>query len=1237
MSSSVTKVGQKIGHQQTRITKNKGEATLDDPVPEVRTPTIRQVGTFGPGPSSKPGTKGASIYHQTFENAIESFAESAQLGLDVLTEIASIHPFIAAPVMAFKLVVILDLKRRENNAKVLAVKVQMQSMMSILFQLRDIKDPEETGPDGLTLPGRLQTLMDEIAKYIKECASACDLYMKKSCIRKYLKSFIYETRLAEFATRFSEYETEIQRALSMHTTLGVDAANVKLDKQGARLEDVQNQMRELLVRLDTPREKEIRDMIETRGGPKACIIDDQNLQALIDKSGEDISNLTGRLESGLKKMRESLLNELAESFEDALRSNLALFEGKLDIQKHELDVIARQGDRILAYLSGGHERISDPQIREIWMEMGWKNTVKARHFVLALRDYFLGGKGAQRQFSSTPPLQLHSPPPTSPPAEHSDYAFPVPRRYNNDEWAQSYVNVSYLQAIAESIDDDGSGFINIQEVNNFTMMRPKGWSLLQWLAYWAAGWHSSISIYSTKIYRVLNKIYKLRQKVRPDNRMALDTHLDKPKLYQLELLLRSTKPISEGTVIAPELANLRDEFNTEEEERIRDNLEKISYTIDSTATVSLVTGPGRIERYIFPLLYLLLKEHVKTVQLARTHTIHIHEFQTSYDSLSYVFSSFDTRLQDLTAIFRQMHVNPKYQFETFSFGMFELPYNSPSWTVAGYSLVPVWDQLIAEPGEDEDVDNCPNDIPLSVLKFGPQEPFNYPAPGPVTHTESFDGRLEGTWAGYCLRMLDGKLVPHEGLFRLDIGRSNESLISGKADGYMGSLELTGLLTTEGGEGTKHSVDFIMSYEDGYWIRCVGDLDPSTATIMGDWFSTDFTGEPKSTPGSDSNNRCDGSFQFFRTPATLVRFRYSQEAFQNNNARARWAFACAAVLYQVQRDRLSKDFVVTHLRNGRRFKELALKRLIERTGDTKRTPFTEAERQELRELESNICPSVDQFYYSIARFIHQRLTYHLGVGCDGCGRKILQSRLICIVCIDKTLVDSLDFCIDCQNAELPQHATHNSSHSLIRGDRFLHDCERAWMIPKARGMSERLKTIFRNRASVSPEGKADAKELGAHERAQSEVGDSFVCDDCDEKHQLPPLPEKMVATPATMIHAMLRIKDDKVVEIPDDDQLARVEQRLTGVKSNVEARLQSLETELKTRTSALESILTDQTKNGAALDAQRDFTADASIIHQHFGPLEERTEVIQHRLESLEARFTSLEKLLQDFLTRASST
>lgn len=88
---------------------------------------------------------------------------------------------------------------------------------------------------------------------------------------------------------------------------------------------------------------------------------------------------------------------------------------------------------------------------------GWKGNVKARHFILALRDYFQEKidleKKAHEQSEKEPTM--------------------------TDKWAFKYIHISYLQPILEAIDDDSSGFIRISEVNSFTKSRPEDWRYVQ--------------------------------------------------------------------------------------------------------------------------------------------------------------------------------------------------------------------------------------------------------------------------------------------------------------------------------------------------------------------------------------------------------------------------------------------------------------------------------------------------------------------------------------------------------------------------------------------------------------------------------------------------------------------------------------------------------------------------------------------------------------------------------------
>jgi hypothetical protein len=46
------------------------------------------------------------------------------------------------------MVIQFDLQRRDNNKKVFVVKLQMQDMVTVLFELRTIRDPKDKGPDG---------------------------------------------------------------------------------------------------------------------------------------------------------------------------------------------------------------------------------------------------------------------------------------------------------------------------------------------------------------------------------------------------------------------------------------------------------------------------------------------------------------------------------------------------------------------------------------------------------------------------------------------------------------------------------------------------------------------------------------------------------------------------------------------------------------------------------------------------------------------------------------------------------------------------------------------------------------------------------------------------------------------------------------------------------------------------------------------------------------------------------
>lgn len=80
--------------------------------------------------------------------------------------------------------------------------------------------------------------------------------------------------------------------------------------------------------------------------------------------------------------------------------------------------------------------------------------MKTREFILVLRDYSL-----QRIDQEDVAM----------------YGCESPITSSDDKWALECLNVNYISAISEALDDDGSGFLTISKVNRFTSSRPEGW------------------------------------------------------------------------------------------------------------------------------------------------------------------------------------------------------------------------------------------------------------------------------------------------------------------------------------------------------------------------------------------------------------------------------------------------------------------------------------------------------------------------------------------------------------------------------------------------------------------------------------------------------------------------------------------------------------------------------------------------------------------------------------------
>ncbi|KAG6876263.1 hypothetical protein C0993_004631 [Termitomyces sp. T159_Od127] len=331
-----------------------------------------------------------------------------------------------------------------------------------------------------------------------------------------------------------------------------------------------------------------------------------------------------------------------------------------------------------------------------------------------------------------------------------------------------------------------------------------------------------------------------------------------------------------------------------------------------------------------------------------------------------------------------MHIDPETYLANYAFGMFG------TWDdeAGDYSLPPVWNGLPSGPGEEDDIDAIPHNIPLEILKFGIQNILELSTSLPDTDfvNPGPQDDICGHWAGYLFKKNDAST--HRGLTCLFFNNvpNDKGNMSGTGATYLCSQQLTYVITE--GEEAEKRVDFLLVDDyDGYWVRCTGSLNVTTASMTGSWHSCEDAEDWYSCPPTklghgresyeydpEKGDRESGTFFFSRTPASLYRFRYDKKAFEERPAKARWDFACAATLHTVRRRCLNRRYTMSQLQDSRRFIGLRLKDdLDDRQRDIDR--LTDAEDKELTDLECRICPSVSRFYYSIVVYLYDRVPYH----------------------------------------------------------------------------------------------------------------------------------------------------------------------------------------------------------------------------------------------------------------------
>ncbi|KDR79356.1 hypothetical protein GALMADRAFT_265823 [Galerina marginata CBS 339.88] len=1186
--------------------------------------------------------------------AVDSWVETANVVLEGLVALGNVHPVLGVAIFAFHSVVSLDLSRRENDRKVFAVKLQMQNMMCTMFQLRKLRHEHVQERDKEQEITRMQRLVKVIADDIMKCGSDLNYYVERKLVSKLINAKKYERRFADHIQKFVLRRSELQSTISAYTAAGIDAANLAIQEVGQKLDTMDQKLETAITalfrKLDTPREQAALKFVEDHGGPKACISKDELLTGLLVKTGQSPeaskAAVTDLQEIG--SLRKELMAELMENLDEVLAKSVSRFEKQLAVQYNNLELeIMDQGqqmqdhgqklDKIIStsilileegrlITKGVPVKLKDPELQQIWNQMGLKKSVKAKNFVLTLRDHLAIDHSMPGTPYAPSPLLLSSTRLPGSEKPHSDQLKPE----DSDEWVFDFINVSHVQPVVEAMDEDGSGFINVKEANKFALSRPKGLSLLHWIAYWAAGWHINITNYRTKLYSIMLEMHEVSASVHLVNRAYVGYYLNHDYFQWIEGLLRSIKPLPSDARKQPKLSEVAASMATLQEGRLLTNLKAMSFVIESPSDVNLIAGSGRVETWILPLLYLILTRHLEIIKLAEKRVLNTNELGFHTTSIGHIFSVFDARMRNLNEIFLQTNRDIESQFANHAYGMFLTFFKKTAMHPALNTLFTVNDIKVPSPPPASVPNTEPLDTSILFKGLGPSFEFEEvdlkPSEAPPEHNRH---SIEGEWIGVCI-CSNSPDIAFRGSFQFIIGPVVDGMITGKGVTYASPVSIEGKVGTAADGCTDGVVSISLTILEPHCsdIVCEGQFDPGQKTIKGTWSakSTLVDGNANGVNDNGGGNVSDsqgeaGHLYIAMISPDIFRFRYFLDGPSSDPswtiARKRWAFAIKAVLFQTQSRMGSWDFFKARISERRRWIELYSREMLDDDLPTTRGFMTNQQEVEYSHLCWSIPPNTARIYEKLASYLHPRLVYFLGENtCDVCDQRVVFTRLVCITCMNEDMSNYIDLCPECTESRVFSKArtfVHHLSHSLIRTSRAISKAELPIIVLKARLLSERIKASVKASEDKKNSTKdRDSKALkGSDHKATKNADtenivtsrptltplicascskdvtlpcwaciacalDTLICLDCERQGRFVP-PREGISGTHSVKHLLLRINDSadiKTVELKASKMemhLSNMEKRLNA---GIDEGLLALENKMNTQSEIIRKEVND---------------------------------------------------------------
>ncbi|KAK7447721.1 hypothetical protein VKT23_013977 [Stygiomarasmius scandens] len=477
-------------------------------------------------------------------------------------------------------------------------------------------------------------------------------------LRNHLKRFgsfakKYHRKFKPAVVRFLKAEDFKHELLDLTRAVGAIIQDLQQNYATMEANNITGEVQIIVNRLGTSStkgQKQAQKFVnEARGGIDEIVYNNNKIKELASLLDDPVTNntITMLQEWDLDSFLQEDMEDFSENFDDLRK----------DVQSSHSLIINKLS-------AGPHHLIENEEFKKVWEDHKWKTSVKGKLFVDEMCGYF------REQFNKPDNMDQHK-----------------------DKWTLPILtHIMFHPTVVDAIDDDGSGYISVQEFNTFLKQKPEEWSPPEWFAFWAMGWQQLMLLASIQVADLAESVKKTAAAKRQSTDEYERAFLD----YYLQDLLLIGELVTWHEISGYNqyfMTDLRqhDAEMTEMERLILDyqsTSEKMFNKLMAEERGFELTDPSdikglqskfdnRVEVWIIPFLIVVLEQHLKKINGEDGYgPITDDQWYKMDITLSVLIYELYNRMQSLERRWRVQKLNLGLQATSFSGGILASWYNA---------------------------------------------------------------------------------------------------------------------------------------------------------------------------------------------------------------------------------------------------------------------------------------------------------------------------------------------------------------------------------------------------------------------------------------------------------------------------------------------------------------------------------------------------------------------------------